>query len=84
MQIRPNGLNDGMAIIYFRKAKEAADFAYFCQDLVLRERKLTADVINFKATNNDIAYLEEPQITIEANERLYKRMLAEEVRKREE
>jgi hypothetical protein len=52
MQIRPNGLNNGLATIYFKKSKEAEDFSYFCHDLVLRERKLSAEVINMRVQNN--------------------------------
>lgn len=52
MQIRPNGMNNGLATIYFKKAKEAEDFSYFCQDLILRERKLSAEVINLKNKQN--------------------------------
>lgn len=45
MQIRPNQLNNGLATVYFQKRAEAEDFAYFCQGLLYKERKLSAEVI---------------------------------------
>ena len=45
MNIRPNGLNSGTAVVYFSRYKHAHDFAYFCQGLKHLERTLSANVI---------------------------------------
>ena len=42
MYIRPNGLNNGMATVFFRKAQQATDFAHFCHGLKHYERSLSA------------------------------------------
>lgn len=46
--MRPNGLNNGIATVHFSKKQEAQDFAYFCDELLYKERKLKAEVINIK------------------------------------
>ena len=47
MNLKPNGLNSGIATVFFNKSKEAVDFAYFCDLLVYRDRKLSTQIVNF-------------------------------------
>ena len=48
MHVRPNGLNNGLATIHFSSAREAEDFSYFCDELLYKERKLKAEVVQVR------------------------------------
>ena len=57
MNVRSNGMNNGMATVYFKKLKEAEDFSFFCHGLILRERKLSAEVLNTRKPSTEIEHL---------------------------
>lgn len=78
MHIRPNGLNNGLATVYFEKEAEAEDFAYFCDQLLYKERKLKAEVIQMKAKSKQTeSFLKQPKVTLESHDYVFKKCVAE-------